>query len=82
MTASRKKPPDLHPAVIVARLRIAGWSLRRLSEASGLHPTTLANALRRPYPNGEKIIAHALGLAPNAIWPSRYSRKTPNETRG
>ena len=32
----------------------------------------LANALTRPWPKGELIIANALGTDPWVIWPSRY----------
>ncbi|MDL2149023.1 helix-turn-helix domain-containing protein, partial [Escherichia coli] len=32
----------------------------------------LANALSRPWPKGEMIIAKALGTDPWIIWPSRY----------
>ncbi|ECF4922150.1 TPA: helix-turn-helix domain-containing protein [Salmonella enterica subsp. enterica serovar Vietnam] len=38
---------------------------------------TLANALIRHWPKGERLIAEALGIAPEHIWPSRY-RKTEN----
>ena len=34
--------------------------------------STLANALSRPWPKGEMIIAKALGTDPWVIWPSRY----------
>jgi Ner family transcriptional regulator len=66
---------DLHPALIVARLRMAGWSLRKLSEYWGLQPKTLSDALRRPWPRGEAIIAEALGCKPQEIWPSRYAAR-------
>ncbi|MGX5145378.1 helix-turn-helix domain-containing protein, partial [Enterobacter hormaechei] len=33
---------------------------------------TLANALTRPWPKGELIIATALDTHPWVIWPSRY----------
>lgn len=31
-----------------------------------------AQALKHPWPRAERIIADALGRAPQAIWPSRY----------
>ena len=64
---------DWDPADIVAALRKAGWSLRRLSFAHGYRSNALKHALRRPYPRAEAIIAEALGLTPWAIWPSRYA---------
>lgn len=43
-----------------------------LSRANGLASTTLANALRFPWPKGEQIIAEQIGVSPEDIWPSRY----------
>ncbi|MFO1421216.1 MAG: helix-turn-helix transcriptional regulator [Candidatus Competibacteraceae bacterium] len=70
----RNKAEDWHPADIIAALRKAGWSLRRLSQAHGRCPHTLGAALQRPYFAGELIIAQTLGLSPAQIWPSRYPR--------
>ncbi|WP_446807999.1 helix-turn-helix domain-containing protein [Methylomonas sp. 2BW1-5-20] len=73
---------DWHPADIVASLRKAGWSLRKLSVSHGLAPGTLKVALSLPYPNGERLIAQALKLNPWQIWPSRYDRSgKPNRGR-
>lgn len=47
-------------------------NITALSRQKGLAAGTLANALRAPWPKGEKIIADALGLEPKDIWPSRY----------
>lgn len=68
---------DWHPADIVAAVRKAGWSLRKLSTHHKYHcPTTLGTALKRPWPKGQKIIADAIGIAPEKIWPSRYTKNT------
>ncbi|AZQ10116.1 helix-turn-helix domain-containing protein [Shewanella khirikhana] len=63
---------DWHRADIVAGLKKRGLSVRQLSRDAGLGENTLANALRSPWPKGERIIAEALGLEPADIWPSRY----------
>ncbi|NOR71598.1 MAG: transcriptional regulator [Methylomarinum sp.] len=89
--AKKSQSTDWHSADIVASLRKADWSLRGLSVKHGLKPTTLANAMHRPYPKGEKHIADAIGVKPWQIWPSRYnisidedgnSIGTPNRPRG
>lgn len=64
--------PDWHPADIIAGLRKRGTSLAALSRQAGLASSTLANALNRRWPKGERLIAEALGIAPEQIWPSRY----------
>lgn len=68
----KRHPLDWHPADIKASLEKAGWSLRRLSMHHGLHPTVLRNAIAKPYPRAELIIATAIGVHPRQIWPSRY----------
>jgi len=77
---------DWHRADIVAELRKAGWSLRRLATHHGYaSPTTLTNALARPWPKGERIIAEAIGIDPATIWPTRYSKDSSaaeGESRG
>ncbi len=63
---------DWHSADIIAALRKRGTSLAALSRESGLSSSTLANALCRPWPRGEWLIAQALKVHPAEIWPSRY----------
>lgn len=63
---------DWHPADIIAALRKRGTSLAAVSRQAGLSSSTLANALTRPWPKGEWLIASALGTDPWIIWPSRY----------
>ena len=64
-----------HQADIVAALRKAGWSLRRLSRHYGYSPTVLSTVLGRDWPKGERIIADAIGVDPATIWPERYERR-------
>lgn len=66
--------PDWHSADIIAALRKRGTSLAALSRQAGLASSTLANALNRHWPKGERLIAEALGVTPEQIWPSRYLR--------
>lgn len=63
---------DWHSADIIVALKKQGTSLAALSRKSGLASSTLANALTRRWPKGERLIAEALGVAPAQIWPSRY----------
>lgn len=67
------KETDWHRADIVAALHKQGVSLSQLSIDAGLSPSTLRNALRAPYPRAEEIIAQAIGVTPQEIWPSRYA---------
>ncbi|MGK7488223.1 helix-turn-helix domain-containing protein, partial [Salmonella enterica] len=43
-----------------------------LSRQAGLSPDSLRNVFTRSWPRAERIIADALGITPQEIWPSRY----------
>lgn len=78
---SQKNPAtgtDWHRADIVAAVRKAGWSLRKLSIEAGLSPNALKNGLDRPWPKAERIIAAAIGITPEMIWPERYAKRNFN----
>ncbi|WP_113868384.1 helix-turn-helix domain-containing protein [Brenneria salicis] len=75
--SSRKH--DWHLADIIAALRKKGTTLAAVSRAAGLSSSTLANALSRPWPKGERLIADALGIHPSEIWPSRYYDPETNQ---
>ncbi|CDL81429.1 helix-turn-helix domain-containing protein [Xenorhabdus szentirmaii] len=66
---------DWHSADIIAELKKRGTTLSEVSRKAGLASSTLANALQRHWPKGERIIAAALELSPEEIWPSRYEGK-------
>lgn len=58
---------DWHPADIIAVLKKKGTTLSALSRQSGYAPSTMANALVRPWTKGELIIANALGVEAKRI---------------
>ncbi|WP_058973833.1 helix-turn-helix domain-containing protein [Type-D symbiont of Plautia stali] len=68
----KARKQDWHPADIIAALRKKGTSMAELSRNSGLNSSTLSNALSRPWPKGEWLIANEIGVHPAEIWPSRY----------
>ena len=59
---NKQTTTDWHSADIIAALKKRGTSLAKLSREAGLASSTLANALARAWPKGEKI------------WPSRYAK--------
>jgi Ner family transcriptional regulator len=87
MKTQPTKPPldprDWHPADVKAALNKAGWTLRSLGMAHSLGPNSLKVVLQMPWPNAERIIAQAIGVPPQLIWPSRYDPTGhPNRPRG
>lgn len=71
---SESEDCDWHPADVLAALRKRGLTLAGISTANGYHPTAAGKALKRPWPAMEKLIADALRVEPQMIWPSRYQR--------
>jgi len=63
---------DWHHADIIAALHKCNTSLAAVSRAAGLSSSTLSNALTRPWPKGERLIAEAIGVPASEIWPNRY----------
>jgi Ner family transcriptional regulator len=62
---SNPNAADWHPADVLAALKKRGQSLAGLSVAAG-------KALKQPWPALEHLVAQAIGVAPQVIWPSRY----------
>ena len=73
--AIAKKPASQgwHPAFIVYQLRLRGLSLRRLARKHGYSPNTFTTAMHRPVATVELLIARALDVKPQEIWPERYN---------
>ena len=69
---TKKFSSDMNRHDIVAAIRKRGTTLSRLSQSHGYNPDALRNALTRPWPKAEAIIAECLGVTPQAIWPTRY----------
>jgi Ner family transcriptional regulator len=66
---------DWHPADIQAALKKKGWTFRRLALANGYAADSGRRVLDVEWVKMEAIVAEAIGVAPEAIWPSRYSKE-------
>ncbi|EGU39859.1 helix-turn-helix domain-containing protein [Vibrio scophthalmi] len=63
---------DWHKADVKAELEKKGLTLKKLAVSNDLADGTLSNVFRVNYPKAQKIIADAIGVTPETIWPSRY----------
>lgn len=73
---------DWHRADIIAALHKNGWSIRQLAFKYGYAgSSSLSQALYRPFPKGERIIANAIGIPPEQIWPTRFQERKLKESR-
>ena len=73
---SPKKParqPDWHPAFIVYQLRLKGLSFRRLARLNGYAQGSATLVTRIAWPKMQRLVANAIGVQPQEIWPSRYN---------
>ena len=70
-----KKTADWDRADILCALRKKGWSLRALAKEGGVSYNTLKSVLDKPYPKMERLVANAIGVAPEIIWASRFAKR-------
>lgn len=68
----KSHPQPWHNADIVAAVRKAGTTLRRLSLDNGFAASTLRSALHKRHPRAHAVIASAIGKTRHAIWPQWY----------
>jgi len=84
--AKKPTPQDWHKADIKSALEKRGLTLKGLALKNGYRSVdAAAQALQHPYPKMERIIAKALDVSPESIWPSRYQfnaspKRKPNFT--
>ncbi|EBT2358855.1 helix-turn-helix domain-containing protein [Salmonella enterica] len=72
---------DWHPEIIKAELHLRGLTFRKLSIEAGYKPDSLKSVLRIPCVKYEGIVAAALGVSPEVIWPSRYAARNNSYIR-
>lgn len=81
---AKKTAQDWHKADIKAAVAKRGYTMRSLARAYQYNDIdTLTQALHRPYPKAERLIAKLIGVPPMNIWPSRYHADgAPKSGRG
>ena len=68
--------------LIHSRLRLRGLTLAALARMHGVPRQSMYAALKdTKYPRLERIIAEAVGLSPQAIWPDRYRERAVRAAR-
>ncbi|MFH2504007.1 helix-turn-helix domain-containing protein [Klebsiella indica] len=73
MSRDKDHSVDWHPETIKAEIHKLGLSFRVLSVQAGYRPDSLKSVLRTPCRPYQQIVADALGVTPETIWPSRYT---------
>ena len=63
----------MHPELIKARLRMAGYTLADVARETQTDPSTVRLALRKPSLAGEKAIAQIMGKPLHELFPERWT---------
>lgn len=81
-TAEIPSDPDLRWEWIKFQLRARGTSLAKLAREQHVTGPALKNVKRTAYPRMERVIAKALGIAVQTLWPERWDTSgTPHRQR-
>lgn len=64
--------PKKRHAWIIYQVKLQGRSLAKIAGEAGVSRQCIYKVFKRTYPSMEKVVADALGLAPNVLWPERY----------
>lgn len=75
--------PIKRRAWVIYQVSIQGRSLAAVAREAGVKKQTLYRAFDIPYPRMEKVIADAVGLTPQILFPERYDADgLPNRRMG
>ncbi len=74
---ARTAPVRWDKHAITAEVRRRGSTLTEIAIKAGLHPSACRTAVVRRHIAGERAIADFLGVAPEVLWPKRYTTPSP-----
>ena len=70
-------------AWIIYQLALQDKTLASVARSAGVSRQAIWQALVKPYPRAEKIIAQSLNMKPQTLFPERYNAQgLPNRKRG
>ena len=77
------RDPLKRRAWVKYQVQVQGRSLAQVAAQAGVRRTTLYQTFLRPYPRMEKIIADAVDMTPQQLFPERYDADgLPNRVKG
>jgi Ner family transcriptional regulator len=75
--------PSRRRAWVIYRLNLMGKSMAYYAKQAGVTRGCLYAAFKKPYPRMEQVIADAVGLTPQILFPERYNADgLPVQRRG
>jgi Mu-like prophage fluMu DNA-binding protein ner len=72
---TKKTAVNWHKADILAELKKKGWTLRSLAAEGNVSYSTLKTVFDKSYPKMERLVANAIGIAPEIIWAERFAER-------
>lgn len=86
LTTQRPKEPHLLREWVKYQLRLKGITFMALAKQHGAGRELVSRAFTKRMPKWEKIIANALLMMPEELWPERYAKasggKSTRKRRG
>ena len=80
---TKKPASDWDSADIKYALEKKSWTLAGLSRHHNYCRSAVNKTIENPWPKMERFIADAIGVKPQEIWPSRYTKDgKPNRPMG
>lgn len=77
------KDPEHRRAWVIYQLSLSGNSLAAVAEQAGVKRQTMYGVFSAPYPRMEAVVASALGITPQQLFPERYDENgLPNRKMG
>lgn len=77
------RDPSKRRALIKYEIHLTGRTMADVAKAAGVSRNCLYHAFNTPYPRMEKVLADALDVAPQELFPERYdSDGLPNRIMG
>ena len=75
--------PIKRRAWVKYQIHMQGLTMAKVAAAAGVDRRTLYQVFQKPYPRMEKIVAEALGMTPQVLFPERYDADgLPNRMMG
>lgn len=75
LESAKKTAVNWHKADILAELKKKGWTLRSLAAEGNVSYSTLKTVFDKSYPKMERLVANAIGIAPEIIWAERFAER-------
>ena len=75
LESTKKTAVNWYKADILAELKKKGWTLRSLAAEGNVSYSTLKTVFDKSYPKMERLVANAIGIAPEVIWAERFAER-------